>query len=110
MQAEASADSVASNIISVRYLFTVTLLVVAEAGVWTQMSYLPHGLLKTTTVLAVLSFLALTFEPAIRAHSRHLARITWIPYVSLAGIVIYGFFGDLHVCPLTQQFVQQLSM
>jgi hypothetical protein len=62
-------------------------------------SYLPQGLLKITTILAVLSFLALTLEPAIKQLSGKFARLIWILYIAFAASVAYAFFGNTKPAP-----------
>jgi hypothetical protein len=78
------AENALSSILSWRGVIAATTITVAEAGVWTQVGFLPHWLLVTTTFFTVLSFLALTFEAPIAALCGRFARLLWI---------VHGFFA-----------------
>jgi hypothetical protein len=51
-----------SELFTTKAALTATALVVLEAGVWTQVGYLPHWLFVLTMVFAALTFIVVNFE------------------------------------------------
>jgi hypothetical protein len=95
----------AEHFLSLRNFLIATAVTVAEAGVWTEVSYLPHWLLTTTTFFAVASFLIFAFESAIRNFSRKLARLFLVVHISFAASVLYTFLGNITPAPFSAKIL-----